>query len=558
VPVSLLAWQLFRRQIIRRSAAVLAETLLLLCRCPCVQASQFSRLPAGLLTHILQAVPQQERLIYCTGVSTSWAAAAAETTVEVDLAAVPQPRLEAFQPWLHKHATQLQSLRLVPLGYDSPGFETVCFHLPWGGLQQLTRLDVDGLDLGNPPVGSSNSTASSSSSSSTTTTSAFTAPGSSTALAAPRLPSVREVLLHSCKLDSSTLQQLAQLPGVTRLTVDACFNLEPGAVSLVLEGLPDLECLTLGDAVWDPEDIAPALSADKLTALRLSYRCTYYVTQQLTELPGSAARLTQLRQLILEYMVFDPTALASMTLLTMLELGECEPSKADGVDGPSCFLAAVRGMSQLEWLTLSNDDVPLCLSMAQACDCAALTASSKLVHLEVCGAHPRPLPATAILHMFPAGKQLPQLGNFLLASALDDSTGDCITAADLHSIIKACPAIKWLDITCVLAADADVSVLLQLPPTCCSLEVGGNAFGDEAAGVIAQLTQLTSLDWIKSPGLTGAGLETLTALQQLQDFEFWGCDRLTWGSEDDVIVDGLRIKADQKVGLCLWLLSIVA
>lgn len=67
----------------------------------------------------------------------------------------------------------------------------------------------------------------------------------------------------------------------------------------------------------------------------------------------------------------------------------------------------------------------------------------------------------------------------------------------------------------MLAASADVSALLKLPQQSQDLGVGGQAFGDKAVEVVAQLTQLTQLHWTGSPGLTHAGLAQLTALHAL-------------------------------------------
>jgi hypothetical protein len=106
--------------------------------------------------------------------------------------------------------------------------------------------------------------------------------------------------------------------------------------------------------------------------------------------------------------------------------------------------------------------------------------------------------------MFPAGRQLPHLEHLALrwesrCAGVYDTPNErqdrgSITTADLRSIISACPGLYCLRVRGVVAADADVSLLLQLPTTCCSLEVAGRAFDECAAGVIGQLTQLTNLD----------------------------------------------------------------
>ena len=86
-------------------------------------------------------------------------------------------------------------------------------------------------------------------------------------------------------------------------------------------------------------------------------------------------------------------------------------------------------------------------------------------------------------------------------------------------MISACPGLTSLDIAGALLPghSSAISTLLQLPPTCRQLSIGGDAFGDSAAPTVAQLTQLTKLEWGGSCSLTDAGLYQLTALQGLQE-----------------------------------------
>jgi hypothetical protein len=102
-----------------------------------------------------------------------------------------------------------------------------------------------------------------------------------------------------------------------------------------------------------------------------------------------------------------------------------------------------------------------------------------------------------------------------------------MTDAELASLIRCCPARKILDICNAREASADVSALLQLPPCCTSIYIGGPAFGDAAAGVVCQLGQLQNLTWCYSEGLTDRGVEKLTVLTRLQDLNMWGNQELS-------------------------------
>jgi hypothetical protein len=221
-------------------------------------------------------------------------------------------------------------------------------------------------------------------------------------------------------------------------------------------------------------------------------------------------------------------ALASLSRLTRLELSDClvegdgapseqeiEESEADVLAG-AALLPAIGGLRQLQHLVLA-DEYDYLTRTGQPADCAAVMASSQLTHLHILGFCGQPLPPAAVQHMFPAGRHLPQLKQLVLECGAIRATDGCITTADLQSIVSACPALRHLDISGVLAEGVGLKPLLQLPSTCASLTLSGSAVGDDAAGVVAQLTQLTFLGWSKSP-LTDEGLQLLTALQALQTF----------------------------------------
>lgn len=326
---------------------------------------------------------------------------------------------------------------------------------------------------------------------------------------------LQDLRLHMCNLSRSTLLQLAQLSGVAKLELgespnnpDGPFS-QPEAVKHLLQGMSNLKWLRL-EGTADAANIMPVLPAHSLAALIL------YQHGDLMKLPDSTPRLVNLRELKLTTGL-NPVALASITMLTKLQLKCCKT--AAGVDdNTSGFLATVRGMCQLQHLEVL-DSCEALLQAAEPRACAALTASSQLTCLEITNVgtgQAQSLPATALQQMFPAGKQLPQMQHLVICLKWgDDADAGRITTSELSSLVDVCPALTCLDLTCVLAPDADVSALLKLPQQCQHLAIGGQAFGDEAAGVVAQLTQLTRLNWTGYPGLTYAGLVQLTALHAL-------------------------------------------
>lgn len=79
----------------------------------------------------------------------------------------------------------------------------------------------------------------------------------------------------------------------------------------------------------------------------------------------------------------------------------------------------------------------------------------------------------------------------------------------------------------MLAADAGVVPLSYLPQSCSTLVIGGDGVDDESASTIAELTQLTSLSWGRSPGLSDIGAQALTGLTGLADLAMWSLDAIS-------------------------------
>jgi hypothetical protein len=129
---------------------------------------------------------------------------------------------------------------------------------------------------------------------------------------------------------------------------------------------------------------------------------------------------------------------------------------------------------------------------------SALTASTGIKWLVVVEQDIYVLPNGITRHMFPPGRQLQQLTHVTLVLEEwdpDGPDGGFMSGSELRCLIDACPALQFLDMTNTLHEPATVPELLRLPQCCNTLCVGGRAFSDEAAHIVAQLTQLTRLRW---------------------------------------------------------------
>lgn len=74
--------------------------------------SKLPDLPEAVLQHILRHLPQHERFRDAALVQKAWKEAANQATTELQLYVSPA-RAPGLEVWLHKHAEQLVSLRLV-------------------------------------------------------------------------------------------------------------------------------------------------------------------------------------------------------------------------------------------------------------------------------------------------------------------------------------------------------------------------------------------------------------------------------------------------------------
>lgn len=258
-------------------------------------------------------------------------------------------------------------------------------------------------------------------------------------------------------------------------------GLPPASFYSSISSLAQLQDLSMEGLLADG-DAAPLFSLPDLSSLtRLSIENGGHHLQ----LPQRFLNLPKLEMLELEGVLFNPCILDSMTQLQDLVSG-------------------IGQLTQLTalWLRLYWDrtDPP----QAPCHAFSALTASSKLEFLHVkfnsetdLDGNYAVMPGRNVLqHMFPSGRQLPQLESLGLGCAENWYSNWRVPAADLGRIASSCLRLRsfgWYHLLDPATA-ADLSPLLRLT-SLSSLRLGGDGVGSTAAPIVAQLTQLTSLEW---------------------------------------------------------------
>ena len=218
----------------------------------------------------------------------------------------------------------------------------------------------------------------------------------------------------------------------------------------VLTQLQQLTCLELDNALLecegDSEEGEEGEAADdavqpltRLVDLRLhslveeeeEYSC------DISWLLGSP-QLTRL-ELSCSGIAFEPGALADKRNLQHLLLRLCIPDDSAGVEE---LLSQLRHQQQLTHLQLHSRALSLYRDRLPAAAFSALTASTQLQHLNI---GPSRLPAGALEHLFPAGRQLPNL------LSLDISAGQLLTrqwaaAPQGSRLVSCCPGLQSLNV----------------------------------------------------------------------------------------------------------------
>jgi hypothetical protein len=207
---------------------------------------------------------------------------------------------------------------------------------------------------------------------------------------------------------------------------------------------------------------------------------------------------------------FQPSALASKTQLQHLELRECSMDVAHLLD-------ELHQLQQLTCLRLGYVSVRHTGSQQPVWAEAypALTASSKLQHLDLEECR---VPVGVWQHMYPAGRQLPQLRVLSVADA-EHAAYVSAAAPEGTRLISCCPGLQSLDLITLKYREG---LLASLQGLSSLSKLSLNDMGSEGHDV-CQLTRLKWLSLHEEEDEGGEGvLLQLTQLRQLTYLSYSG------------------------------------
>jgi hypothetical protein len=330
---------------------------------------------------------------------------------------------------------------------------------------------------------------------------------------------IRKLELHSCTLqdgEGGLVAALVMLPELRHLGLVGNSSLKgvsfPSNILQTLQHLTYLE--TASGWLQDAGGMWPLQGLTRLQDLRLN--CLGRYTIEASMLSGMA-HLTRLsvgggcgRGVVVE-----PGVLAGKTQLQHLELVSC--SSADGSAGVAMMLSHLQDLQGLTYLSLRGS-----LDNITAADYSALTASSKLQHLDISQCT---LPDDVWEHVFPAGMHpawLPHLRSLHIDRLRHPAGGPWWTVPaagpEISHLVSCCPGLRSLDMwrlqysATSLAALTGLSNLTELHVCPAGASTGGLA-------VVCQLTGLRQLH-LTDPKEDERLLLQLTQLRQLTKLDY--------------------------------------
>ena len=375
--------------------------------------------------------------------------------------------------------------------------------------------------------------------------------------AAAGLTALKQLRFKSCHIidegwSSGRVAALPQLPtGLGHLSLSCIYSNHRCATffTTVLQPLQQLTYLEIAGMDLHGADksspvLQPLQALIRLADLRVDvrhYQWSIKMYSMFTErrdhsvTAGMLAGMNLLTHLELQECSVEPGVLAGKTLLQQLWLGSCD--LIGGAAGVAQLLSHMQHMQHLTHLDVGSSFKAATDSKSSAAAYSALTASSKLQHLNLDDCQ---LPAGVWQHMFPAGKQLPHL-RYLSTCWVKQPPGIPASAPDGSRLVSCCPGLQSLSFRGVEYSIELLATLQQLSGlhTLC-LDVDEPVW--ERADAVGRLTGLRALG-LYSPRVRVTGLlMRLTHLKQLTDLCYRGpCD-------DPAECEKYTLKMTQEVG----------
>jgi hypothetical protein len=218
----------------------------------------------------------------------------------------------------------------------------------------------------------------------------------------------------------------------------------------------------------------------------------------------------------------EPGVLAGKTRLQHLSLMFC--SMTGGAAGIAQLLSQLLHLQQLTHLQLQYS-----LTFVDEADCpaaaySALTASSTLQHLNISSCR---MPLGVWQHVFPAGRQLPQLRSVDI-SHVTRPAGGLALAPDGTRLVSCCPGLQSLDLKLLQCSTTQLGPMSMLSGLSALKLIitdwPGQGVITQCVGQLTGLRELTLSIHMDIPGAAeAAGWLLLTQLRQLTSLHCWMC-----------------------------------
>jgi hypothetical protein len=462
-------------------------------------------LPDPCLLAVLQccAANEQRGLFSAARAHSRLHQAAALALSSVNIILRPQQQADTVLLYLNRHGGHVNSLQLSV----SPEDELTLHELP--PTLQLHSLELEGCSLQLLPDKGFQGVL-----------------GAAVAAGAPPLKQLQLGLCTLLDEAEGLAAALLQLPALEHLCLRC--NINPAGVDHdwltfptgVLQQLQQLTYLELAVVhLQGPDQTSPALqpltALTRLVDLQLM-TCIHKISVTADMLSG----MCHLTRLALREAGFEPAALAGKAKLQHLELMSWRLQRAGRAAGVVQLLSQLQQHTQLTHLDLRDSVRAVEERNPPAAAYAALTASSKLQHLNISGSK---VPANVWQHLFPTGRQLLHLTSLSVARVKQLPEG---VAAPFEGsrIISCCPNLQSLSMSSLRYSTQQLTQLQGLSGlhtlrlvTGTGRVAPGRASADTAETLLAvcQLTGLRELELLVCDNPTQLLVTRLQHLRQL-------------------------------------------